>query len=212
MRSATEPRQYPSEHCSCHHPKDLNDPSAEHAEINGFRYPVVRLNRSDLTEDLTSVFSNRDSRSEILLTDCGRLIQENGNFIFHNEPEMCFGGHNPMFIRFDSCCSKSVSEFVCNYYLGSPLRLSSEWTIPVNYFPNWNADRIQVAFDSCPTIGRKSWIPVEEDSDVPYRRFESRENKERSLLIREDGADAYILDETIDEWIAWSKKNRLHFR
>lgn len=192
-------------------PSELNDPTSMTAEINGFRFPVDRLKRSEVPTEFVDSPAFQNRGQEILLTDQGRVLCENQRFIFHNDPVPFFGGPNPMFVRHGCRDLQTVSEVVQSYYFGSPLELDNEWTVPVNYFPHWNADRIKAAVESCPTLGWKSWVALEAGSDKPFREFRSRTNKNRRLMIGEEGVEVYILDETADEWLAWSKKNGLHF-
>jgi hypothetical protein len=189
-------------------PGVLQSESNSIVEINNIRFPVECWSRAEL-EEFSSVLPDDDR--DILLSDRSEIIHDNDSFVFHNNPEILFGGCNPMFIRHESNSAPDVAEIIWNYYFGSPLCLNDEWTVPINYFPPWDARIIKPAFESCHTVGLKSWLSVERETEMRFRQFPSNLDESRQLMIREDGAECYILDRTKNEWLAWAKQKGLKF-
>ena len=188
-----------------------NPEPAGNAYINNICFPIERWEYSQI-EEFYELPKLPSDNNEIALSDRCDVLKNGDVFTFHNNPVVYMGSANPMFIRYDVHSLDSITELIWNYYFGDPLRLNDEWHVPVNYFPHWNSKKLVNLFDQCKTIGIKSWIHVENATDLAFRPFTSQTNKDRKLLIREDCADLYICDRGINEWLAWSKANDLNFQ
>ena len=178
-------------------------------DSNGTRFPVERWERSQLEE--VGIENMPDIGNEVHLTDRCDVIEDQGVLTFHNNPEKYMGGRNSMFIQYQFKSLERLSDCIWNYYFGESLRLNDEWHVPINLFPHWNSQRLRTRFDTCQTIGVKSWVHIEKASDLYFRPFSSGLSQHRNLMIRDDGNELYILDTSINEWLAWSKANGLHF-